>query len=347
MFAIVAINVLLIAAETQIVAYTHSLSTPLAFADLEILFLGIYTFEFFIKIAAARERWAADFWRYKYNRLDASVLALCLVLQGCSTFVGGFDSITALRVLRGLKSLRVFRSLSFIRSLQVVVEALLNTLQNNVLDIVVLLLLIMFIFGVLGHYLFGSGEHSGSDWNRLDSAIRTLFIYVCADGWLPYHEHLKADGFPGSEVFTGFFIFVGNFIIANMFIGVICQNIDDATHIEEEDQARKKREARLIKRELFMRRQQKDIADLLAQTGKGKENNFQKIVKEMVGTLRHEDVVPVTHVHCNATWLETFSVTLTHRENTLYRIQQLHFGIAHCLAEYLDQRLNSRMKQEQ
>ncbi|KAJ3134861.1 Cation channel sperm-associated protein 3, partial [Physocladia obscura] len=234
-------------------------------------------------------------------------------------------------------------------SLQVVVEALIDTLRKNVLDIIILLLLIMFIFGVLGHYLFATNPENASynNWNTLGEAFMTLFIFVCADGWLPYQETLNQDGFTGSEIFTALFIFLGNFIIANMFVGVICQNIDDATKADFDEQTKKRKEARLIKRELFFRRQQKDISELLAQSGKGEEENFQDLVKEMVGTLRHEDVVPMTHIHCNLTWLETFAVTLTHRENNLYRIQQLQFGIANCLAEYMDQRLNSRMKQEQ
>ncbi|TPX70503.1 hypothetical protein CcCBS67573_g06520 [Chytriomyces confervae] len=149
------------------------------------------------------------------------------------------------------------------RSLQVVVEALINTLRNNVLDIAILLLLIMFIFGILEHYLFGSGAKSQSDWGELGNAIRTLFIFVCADGWIPYQDHIMADGLSP--------------------------------------------------------------------------------VKEMVGTLRHEDVVNVAHIHCNSTWLETYSIKLTHRENTLCRLQQLQFGIANCLAEYVEHRLTSRV----
>ncbi|KAJ3254567.1 Cation channel sperm-associated protein 3 [Chytriomyces hyalinus] len=348
MLAIVVVNVIIIAVEAQMSSQRPgqmlaeaSAGTKSAFQYCELTFLAIYCAEFGVKVASNYR----DFWRNKYNRMDTLILVLCLVLQAASTYVPAFEQSDAWRVLLGLKSIRVFRTLTFMRSLQVVVEALINTLRNNVLDIAILLLLIMFIFGVLGHYLFGSGAKSQSDWGELGNAIRTLFIFVCADGWIPYQDRMTADGFGGSQAYTAVFIFLGNFIIANLFIGVICQNIDDATRADLDEQQAKKREARLIKRELFLRRQQSDITNLLAQQmGKGTETKFQELVKEMVGTLRHEDVVNVAHIHCNSTWLETYSITLTHRENTLYRLQQLQFGIANCLAEYVDQRLTSRVK---
>ncbi|KAI9351468.1 Ion transport protein-domain-containing protein [Obelidium mucronatum] len=343
-FLAVIADIVCIAQETQSMAYAHSMNIPAAFQHLELIFMSIYLTEFLIKFIAR----PFGYWKEKYNRLDFIILVMGLVQLIVTYWVPDFEDLAVLRIMRSLRALRAFRGISFMRSLQVVVEALINTLRNNVVDIIILLLLIMFIFGVLGHYLFAGDPSSTShkDWGTLGDSFMTLFIYVCADGWLPYQETLSHDGFVGSELFTAFFIFIGNFIIANMFIGVICQNIDDATRIDKEEQAKKKREARLIKREVFLRRQQQDISELLAQTGKGEEDNFQDIVKEMVGTLRHEDVVPMSHINCNLTWLETFSVTLTHRENTLYRIQQLQFGIANCLAEYVDQRLNSRTKQD-
>ncbi|KAJ3200164.1 Cation channel sperm-associated protein 3 [Entophlyctis luteolus] len=337
LFAVVVLNVVVLAYETQTVFYTRSLRIPEPLQDLELIFLALYTAEFAAKVYALSAR--VYFVRDRECNLEFLILALGIVHAILANALPDAQDVTELRGSFYLYS----------RTLKVVVKALLNTLRTNVLDIVVLLLLIMFIFAVLGHYLFATdpGTQSYQDWGTLGSALMTLFVFVCADGWLPYQQTLISDGFVGSQVFTAVFIFVGNFIIANMFVGVICQNIDDATKADLAEQQKKRREVKLMKRELFLLRQQKDISELLAQRGKCEEDNFQDLVKEMVGTLRHEDVVPMTHAHCNLTWIETFAVTLTHRENTLYRIQQLQFGIATCLAELMDQRLNSRMKQEQ
>lgn len=42
------------------------------------------------------------------------------------------------------------------------------------------------------------------------------------DNWTKYHGVLAKDGYSGSEVFTALFIFIGNFIFTNLFVGVIC-----------------------------------------------------------------------------------------------------------------------------
>jgi cation channel sperm-associated protein 3 len=54
----------------------------------------------------------------------------------------------------------------------------------------------------------------------------------------------------------------------------------------------------------------------------------------MVGTLRHEDAVPMSHLACDPTWLETFLITMRYHEYSMYRIQQAHHAIAASLSEY-------------
>ncbi|KAJ3316140.1 Cation channel sperm-associated protein 3 [Blyttiomyces sp. JEL0837] len=328
---IVFVNVIVVAVETQTVAYSQSLDIPAIYPEFNLFFLSVYISEFLLKVYAE----PLDYWLDNYNKFDALILVLCLVQWGLDVTDMAIETMSVLRVMRALSAMRAFRVISFSRNLRVVVNALLNTLRKNVLDIIVLLLLIMFIFGVLGHYLYGvdMSIDAYKDWGTLGDAFNTLFILVCADGWLPYQERLTKDGYHGSEIFTAIFIFIGNFIIANLFIGVIIQNMDDATETDRVAQARKRREAKLLKRELFLRKQRKDMSSLINQTTK-QNRNFQELLQEMVGQLRHEDLVPMTHIACNLTWLETFAVTLTHQENTMYRCQQLHFGIANSLAEF-------------
>ncbi|KAJ3071654.1 Cation channel sperm-associated protein 3 [Quaeritorhiza haematococci] len=193
----------------------------------------------------------------------------------------------------------------------------------------------MFIFAVLGHYLFGTDDdkpESREDWGTLGASMMTLWIYVCADGWTPYQFTLDKEGFAGSQIYTAAFIFVANFIISNLFIGVICQNIGEATEADRRAQRKKREEGRYQKREMFLQKQRQNISQLVAQRTET-NGDFQSLLHELAGTLRHEDVVPMTQLTCNLTWLETFMVTLHYHENTMYRCQQTHFAIANTLAE--------------
>lgn len=59
-------------------------------------------------------------------------------------------------------------------------------MKTTVLDVLVLLLIVIFIFGILGYYLFGNSAHShysASDWRTIGDAFYTLWVYVCADGY--------------------------------------------------------------------------------------------------------------------------------------------------------------------
>ena len=113
---------------------------------------------------------------------------------------------------------------------------------------------------------------------------------------------------------------------------MICQNIDEASRSERAQKAQRQREAKFAKRELFLRKQKRDILQLVAQKKKG--TDFQTLLKEMVGALRHDEIVPTRNLCENYTWLETFLVTLHYHENTMFRCQQSHFAMAHGLAEY-------------
>ena len=99
----------------------------------------------------------------------------------------------------------------------------------------------------------------------------------------------------------------------------------------------------MAKRELFLRKQQRDISQLLNQKARS-DQTFQSLIREMVGALRHEDVVPMTHLACDPTWLEAFVVSMGYHEFAMYKTQQAQYGIASCLSEYVDRRLASRKK---
>lgn len=209
-----------------------------------------------------------------------------------------------LRFIRGCRALRAIKLIPHFRQLEVVVNALLNTMKTNVIDVLILLLLAIFVFGVSGHYLYGSGSFIGfsfNDWNSLDTSFYTLWVFVCADGWTPYQDRLDKDGWIGSQVFTCLFIFLGNFIIANLFIGVICQNIEEATNAEKKRLKEIQNRAKLAKREIFLRKQRRDISQLLS-TKNQTDVNFQQLIQDMVGTIRHEDVVPMTHMTTKIAW---------------------------------------------
>ncbi|KAI8801434.1 Ion transport protein-domain-containing protein [Cladochytrium replicatum] len=325
-------NVIAIALETDALSNSGSSSVPVVFSYLDLFFLAVYVVEFVLKIYVE----PIGYWKEAYNRFDAVILFVSLGQWIAQFYMAKSNNLTFLRVLRSLRALRAFRSISFIRSLKVVVNALVTTLTRNAVDILLLLVLLMFIFSVMGHYLFGddpSNADAYSNWGTFIDGFYTLFVFVTAEGWTSYQDNLTGDGYYGSEAFTGAFIFIGNFIISNLFIGVICENLEEATEADRAFQQERRNAAKAQKREIFLRKQHRDMVQLLAVRKSDQQRNLQQILQDLAGTLRHEDVIPMTHLSCDLTWLETFMVSLHYHENTMYRIQQVEFGIANTLAE--------------
>ncbi|KAJ3315990.1 Cation channel sperm-associated protein 3 [Boothiomyces sp. JEL0838] len=207
-----------------------------------------------------------------------------------------YISNVGIRVIRGLKILRLIRIIPAIRSLELVVNALLYTMRTAVLDVIVLALMIMFCLGVLGHFMFGtdpSRTPAYNSWSGLGSSFMTIW------------------------------------------------NIYEASQTERLAQLAAQKEARLAKRELFFRKQQRDLMQLLQQKT-SKNGGFQDIIRNLAGALRHDEIVRVKTLPMDLLWLETFVVTLHYHENTMFRCQQSHFAIAQALAEYVDQRLQKK-----
>ncbi|KAL7749089.1 Cation channel sperm-associated protein 3 [Sorochytrium milnesiophthora] len=176
------------------------------------VFMGIYMLEFLLKIYAEPRL----YWRNKYNLFDFVILVLSVAQFIISFLNVNIGNLTFLRVFRAMRALRSFRSVSSIRQLQVIVSALWQTLRKSVLDILACLFTFLFLFAVMGYYLFGdtAGGDPG-DFGSLGRALMSLMSYVTSSGWSAIQWNLAAAGFAGSEVYSVTFMFLANFIFTN------------------------------------------------------------------------------------------------------------------------------------
>lgn len=70
--------------------------------------------------------------------------------------------------------------------------------------------------------------------------------------------------------------------------------------------------------------------------------SMQELLQKMAGKLRHDDLVPMSNVTCNLTWLGTFLTSVKLQEHTIYTIQQIQFRLANLLAEIYESRVSER-----
>ncbi|KAK2557512.1 Cation channel sperm-associated protein 3 [Acropora cervicornis] len=171
----IVLNALVIGFET-VEEYKQAHSN--VFKALDEFFLAIYTMEFLMKLYAEPR----GYWKSSYNIFDFSILALSYVQVIMDELNVGDKILTPLRLLREacLSVTRTLRTISFIEGLQVLVMALIDTIRNSVLNVVILLTMLMAFFAVVGYYIFGYDEETGDkeNWGTLSTAMLTLFTFV-------------------------------------------------------------------------------------------------------------------------------------------------------------------------
>ena len=314
---------------------------PEVFDIMDYIFLTIYTLEFLMKIYAEPRR----YWYSGYNLFDFIILILSFgeFLYSLISDNVQDDRISSLKVFRALRTLRTLRTISFIKGLQVLVTALVHTVRKWVINIVLLLLLIMFLFGIMGYYFFGyTDEGDQEHWGTLGDAMMTLFSLVTVDGWTDLQAELDDRDFEYSRVYTITFIVLGHFIFTNVFIGVIIMNISEATENYKHEREKEREVVLKHKKEFVMARQQQEIKKMMERQKRGKFTDFYEMVHDFEKSLSHQDSIMMPDLCTNIIWMETLMRTLDHMDSTMYIVQQLHFEMANHLATVLEFKLEKK-----
>ncbi|MEC2070623.1 ion transporter [Alkalihalophilus marmarensis] len=211
---LILINAIIVGLETYPTVY-QGYNDWFYAADLALLW--IFTIEITLRFIAARP--TKSFFKSSWNWFD-----LLIVLAG-HVFAGA-HFVTVLRILRVL---RVLRAISVIPSLRRLVDALLMTIPA-LGNIMILMGIIFYIFAVIGTMLFASvaPEYFGN----LQLSLLTLFQVVTLESWASGVMRPIFAEVWWSWIYFVIFILVGTFIVFNLFIGVIVNNVEKANEEE-------------------------------------------------------------------------------------------------------------------
>lgn len=188
------------------------------FHGLDLMLLWLFTVEIALRLIAVRP--TLSFFKNGWNVFDFIIVASGHLLVG-----GQF--VTVLRILR---ILRVLRTFSLIPSLRRMVNALLMTIPA-LGNIMLLMALVFYVFGVIGTVLFSkvAPEYFGS----LPSTLLTLFQVATLESWASGVMRPILIEVPWSWLYFVVFIMIGTFVIINLFLGVIVNNMDKANQEDE------------------------------------------------------------------------------------------------------------------
>jgi voltage-gated sodium channel len=144
--------------------------------------------------------------------------------------------------------------------LQFLVSALFKSL-GSMGYVGVLLLLLFYIYAVIGVSLFGTGD--AENFGSIPVTMLTLFRIITLEGWVEVMNAQFAAGVSGSAVVTYFisFILIGTMIMLNLFIGII---LNGMTEMQAEADERRGVDG-LAAIESHLKAMQQEIAKLRAQ----------------------------------------------------------------------------------
>ena len=173
--------------------------------------VAIFVFEIGVRLVSYWPRPQA-FFRDGWNVFDFVVVALSLLPAA-----GSFATVARLARL-----LRVVRLVSVVPELRLIVGTMLRSFGSMV-AIVLLLGLVVYVYAVLGYHLFHQVDPER--WGSLGNAVRTLFEALTLEGWLDFQGAVIGE-VPLAWIFFGSYILIAVFIVVNLFIAVILNNLE-------------------------------------------------------------------------------------------------------------------------
>lgn len=180
----------------------------------------IFVLEVVIRIGAFSpkyQRFFSDGW----NVFDFVIVAASLLPQA-----GPMATVARLARL-----LRVARLLSVSDELRLIISTMLKSIPS-LGHVSMLLALLLYIYGIIGFHLLHKIDPE--NWGTLGLSILTLFEILTLEGWVELQNNVIGQ-MPWAWVFFGSYIIVAVFVVINLFIAVVLNNLESAKaeHVAE------------------------------------------------------------------------------------------------------------------
>jgi voltage-gated sodium channel len=184
------------------------------------IILGIFILEAALKITAVAPRFSRYFGN-GWNLFDFSI-----VVASLAPATGEFALVARL-----VRVLRVLRLVSGTPQLRLIVATLVRSIPSMG-HVLMLMSIIFYIYAVTGFHLFHA--HDAEHWGTLGASLLTLFGIVTLEGWVQVME-TALEVHPWAWVYFVSFVLVGTFVMLNLFIAVIINNLEASKVAELEE----------------------------------------------------------------------------------------------------------------
>ena len=175
--------------------------------------LGIFIVEAIIKMAALAPR------SYRYFKDGWNVFDFIVIVAALIPATGQLAVIARLARL-----LRALRLISAVKELRLIISALVRSIPS-VGHVMVLMGIIVYIYAIMGYHFFH--EHDPTNWGSLGLSLLTLFNIITLEGWIEVMAvAMELNGY--AWIYFVSFVVVGTFVVINLLIAIIINNLDEA-----------------------------------------------------------------------------------------------------------------------
>ncbi|MDO4400602.1 MAG: ion transporter [Coriobacteriia bacterium] len=188
---------------------------------IDLLCLAIYVVEAWLKLHA----YGWDYFRDGWNVFDFVIVATSLVILVLDLLTIGFAfPLQVARTLRLFRVVRLFKLVSMLRKLRIIVESIGRSIPS-VLWTGVLLLIVLYVFDVMGVFVFGADfpDYFGN----LGAGLLTLFQILTLEGW-PDIARPIIEAHTLAWLYFVSFIVLTAFIILNIIVAIILDSIEES-----------------------------------------------------------------------------------------------------------------------
>jgi voltage-gated sodium channel len=185
---------------------------------VELIIQTIFVAEIAIRILACWPRPGA-FFRNGWNVFDFAVVVASLLPQA-----GAFAMVARLARL-----MRVTRLISMFPELRLIIGTMVRSIPSMG-HVIVLLSLLLYVYAVLGFHFFR--DEDPAHWGSLGTALLTLFQMLTLEGWVEI-QGAVLPSHPWAWIYFSSFVFVAVFVVVNLFIAVVLNNLESVKHEQQ------------------------------------------------------------------------------------------------------------------
>ncbi len=200
---------------------------------LDYICLGIFIIEIILKLFAYGIKFFTDGW----NWFDL-IIVLCSVFSGLAFLkvLRVFRIFRIFRTFKAFKGLRAMRLVSRLDKLRMIIGAIGRSIPGISWS-AVLLLLIYYIFALIGTTLFGA---TFPDWfGNIGKSLYTLFQVMTLESWSMGISRPVMEVFGWAWLYFVPFVLISSFVIMNVVVGIVVNSISE---VQAELSADKKKE---------------------------------------------------------------------------------------------------------